>query len=205
MDRAGGHVEGGRDQDQLCPLVSHDPEKLGEANVKADGDAQLAQRCVDHGDLVPGGQSVGLHEALTARHVDVEEMDFPVAGQLLPFGRKEVTGVVDGVPLPFGHGAAGEIDAQLFGDAGQKLPGLAPGGFRVHGEAGVFIGAVEHFRQQDQLRALAGGSADGLFGGAEIFGLVSCHLHLTQAQLNGPHRQAPFLSAPQWGAAVFSL
>ena len=50
---------------------------------------------------------------------------------------------------------------------------------------------------------MAGGSADGLFGGAEIFGLVSCHLHLTQAQLNGPHRQAPFLSAPQWGGGVF--
>ena len=68
--------------------------------------------------------------------------------------------------------------------------------------AGVDITIQKHV----PVRAgMAGGSADGLFGGAEIFGLVSCHLHLTQAQLNGPHRQAPFLSAPQWGAAVFSL
>ena len=66
--------------------------------------------------------------------------------------------------------------------------------------AGVDITIQKHV----PVRAgMAGGSADGLFGGAEIFGLVSCHLHLTQAQLNGPHRQAPFLSAPSGGRRFF--
>ena len=105
-------------------------------------------------------------------------MDLPVAGQLLALRGEDIAGVVDLARLQLGDGAADEIDAQLFRDAGQELPALAPGGFSVEGEAGVLIGTVEHLRQGDHLGPLGGGLADELSGVAEVLRLVCGHMHL---------------------------
>ena len=191
VDGAGGHVEGGGDDDELSAHVPHDPEEVGEADVEADGHADLAVGGVHHGEGIPGGEGVGLHEPLSAGHVDIKEVDLPVAGQLLALGGEDIAGVVDPALLQLGDGAADEVDAQLLGNARQELPALAPGGLAVEREAGVFIGTVEHLRQGDHVGPLGGGLADELPGVAEVLGLVSGHVHLAQTQFK--HKQSSFL------------
>lgn len=113
MQGARGHVEGGGHQDQLGPQVPHDPEKLGKADIKADGQPQFSQRCVHHRDLAAGGEGVRLHKPLAPRHINVKEVNLAVAGQLLPLGREEVTGVVNGLPLGLRYRPSRQVNPQF--------------------------------------------------------------------------------------------
>ena len=192
MQGARGHVEGGGHQDQLGPQVPHDPEKLGKADIKADGQPQFSQRCVYHRDLAAGGEGVRLHKPLAPRHINVKEVNLAVAGQLLPLGREEVTGVVNGLPLDLRYRPSRQVNPQLPGHAGKKLPGLSSGGLPVDRKAGILIGTVEHLRQQGQIGALGGGLTEAALRPAEVLLFVRCHTHLAQSQSDS-HRQAPFL------------
>ena len=174
------------------PQVPHDPEKLGKADIKADGQPQFSQRCVHHRDLAAGGEGVRLHKPLAPRHINVKEVNLAVAGQLLPLGREEITGVVNGLPLDLRYRPSRQVNPQLPGHAGKKLPGLSSGGLPVDRKAGILIGTVEHLRQQGQIGALGGGLTEAALRPAEVLLFVRCHTHLAQSQSDS-HRQAPFL------------
>lgn len=115
-----------------------------------------------------------------------------MAGQLLPLGREEVTGVVNGLPLGLRYRPSRQVNPQFPGHAGKKLPGLSSGGLPVDRKAGILIGTVEHLRQQGQIGALGGGLTEAALRPAEVLLFVRCHTHLAQSQSDS-HLQAPFL------------
>lgn len=160
MQGARGHVEGGGHQDQLGPQVPHDPEKLGKADIKADGQPQFSQRCVHHRDLAAGGEGVRLHKPAGPPAHQCQRGEPCGGGPAPPPGERRDNRCCKWPPprspvptLPPGKSPAP-------GHAGKKLPGLSSGGLPVDRKAGILIGTVEHLRQQGQIGAL-GGRPDG--------------------------------------------
>ena len=183
MGGAGGHVEGRRGQDHPGAPQGHHPAKLLEPQVKAHAQPQPAPRGIQQGDVVSGGEGVGLHEVLSPLHVDVEEVYLPVPGRLPPLIVVDVAGVIELLPLPLRDGTAYDPDAQLPAQRRQRLLGRAALLLAVGAEHLVFIGAAEHLRQHHQLRPLLRRPADEYTGPAEVLRLVPAHHQLDLSQL----------------------
>ena len=75
--RATERQEGAEPSEPWCGLLTH----LGEADVVADPDPDLAIGGVHHRDGVAGAQRVRFSEGYLPRHIDVEEVDLAVLGQ----------------------------------------------------------------------------------------------------------------------------
>lgn len=75
VERTGGCIEGAGVDQQERTLPGGNHGSLGEANVVADGQADLAVlREINHGKLIAGREDIALLELDLAGDVDVEQM-----------------------------------------------------------------------------------------------------------------------------------
>ena len=95
----GGQAEGGGDDDRLGARLGHQQEQLGEADVKADADAQLAELGVEQGQLVAGGEGGGLLEVGAVVDGGIKEMNLAMACRLSALSVKDKAGVIELLPI----------------------------------------------------------------------------------------------------------
>ena len=181
VQRACGHIESRRQDDELCAHQRHPPGLLRKAHVIADGHADFTEFRIHHRDLISGRQGVRLHEPDAALYVDVEEVDLPVGTDPFSGAVKNVGGVVDLVLLQFRDGPADQVDPQFLRDSGQRRCRGALRSFRILPEVLVGIGAVPHFRQADDIRAAGSGFPDHRKRLFRVFLLVHSHQHLAKS------------------------
>ena len=74
MRRTGRHIERRRNNDQLRTLDGKDAKQLCKAHIKADGDADLAERRVKERIMLSGRECVGFEKPLAARYIDIEQV-----------------------------------------------------------------------------------------------------------------------------------
>lgn len=90
------------------------PKQLCKAHVKADGDANLAERRVKERIVLTGRECVGFEKLLTTRHVDVKQVHLAVLCLLRPVRVKDIAGVVDRIPVTLRNRARDEPDAAIL-------------------------------------------------------------------------------------------
>ena len=182
---AGGRGEGRGHRDQAGAAHGEDPVELGEAQVVADGQAdvgQLADRRDDdlRARLLVLGLAVG-----DAADVDVEHVDLAVDGEVGAVGADQHRGVEGLLPGPLGDAPGEQVDAELA----RPLAGGAEAGAVERlgaGEQRLAAGEqVPLLRQRDELGAVGGGGADEALGGGEVASLLVGRVELYRGYPQG--------------------
>ena len=83
---ASREIERAGHQNEPCSHERHGAKLLDKTDIKADGDADLSPRGIEDGKVIAGREGIGLHEALAAGNVDIEQMHLAVLCDLLPLG-----------------------------------------------------------------------------------------------------------------------
>ena len=117
-------------------------------------------------------------------------MGFPVPGNLRPVGTKHKTGVIQPLSLQFRKAAAHQINLIFRSQTGKGLPNAALHRLGMGEERGIFIGADEHFRENDHICPGLLGLSHQLPGMNEIFCRFGRHIHLNHGN---PHRHTLLL------------
>ena len=152
MGRAGGHIERRRDQHHPRLGQRHQPRQLRKPDIVADTQAHPSKFRVKYRHFIARRQGVRLPELLAPVHMDVEQVHFPVAGNLMALPVKDIGRVVNLAPQPqFRHGPGGQIHPIGLGQIGAPPPEGAAHGFGVLGKGGGIIGTAEHLRQGHQI------------------------------------------------------
>ncbi|KAL1438853.1 hypothetical protein MTO96_047773 [Rhipicephalus appendiculatus] len=178
MERPRGHVEGTGVEEQLAALFGVKLRHLGEAQVVADAEANLAVRGVERGQAVAGSEAVRFPERYLSGNVDVEEVNFAVLGEHLAVGTVDEAGVVELAVFRFGHGAADEIDAVLSRSSRQHLAGLTGDRLGVLGEVLGAVREAEAFGQAHKLGAARRSLLDFDSGASKVLRFASFHREL---------------------------
>ena len=199
-----GHVERRRDKEHFRPPQTHAAGQFLKPQVKADAKTAGAEFRLKGGDGISWGEGVRLPKGLAAFHVNVKEMDLPVAGQELTVPSVNKTGVVDVSLRQFWNGPAHNVEPKLRRQVGEGLLDLSAFRLAIGPETAVFIGAAEHLRQYGDVRARLLGGPDLFTGGAEIGGFICCYPHLNQCNTHRISLQTPVNAGVQaTGTGVF--
>lgn len=108
-------------EQQESSAAGGDGGEFGEADVVADGEADLAVGGdVYQGELVSGREDLAFLEGDFAGDVDIEEVELAVGGEEFALRAEEQAGVVVflGLGDVFGDGAAEEVGRGLGGEGG---------------------------------------------------------------------------------------
>ena len=192
MGGTGGHVEGGRYEDQLCPVQGHQPRLLYEADIKADFDTYPAQAGLQDREITACGEGIALLKGNASRNVNVKEVDLAVPADLLAIFIENEAAVIEPAAIAFGERTADEDDMVLPGYGREGLPDLPAGFFLVLDKRMILILAGEHLRQADDLRAGFCSLSRHGGGRVKICLLILHYRHLDQSDRKLFHTPLPF-------------
>lgn len=91
--RSGSHIEGCRNKDDISTFQHHPSEDLRKAYIETDAETDFSKFRVEYGSGVSGSQSIRFFKILSAFYINVEEVDFSVAGNLLSASVKDIGGI----------------------------------------------------------------------------------------------------------------
>lgn len=165
--RAGDHVEGCGDHDDLRAPLHHFTKKRREPDVKADSHAERSPGGRHHRGAPAGAECSGFPEGEAARQIHVEEVDLPVAGQHLPLRVEDKGGVIQPFPFPLGNAAADDVDPFLPCCPTEHFHRRAARiAFGILWEEPCFVGADEHLREDREPGTLSRRAAEEIPGTA---------------------------------------
>ena len=185
----GGDCKLSRKKDQLGAPAGKTADVFREPDVKTDGDSEPAQFGIEDAVVIPGREGVRFVEGELIFQVDIEHMDFAVAGKQITVPVKDIAGVKQFSLLRFRNASADDDHIVFRGPAGEGLKGLSVSGFGVLSEVFVAAETGEHFRQDHHGRSVESGLADHLFRADKSIALfpAGAELAYRQAKLAVAH------------------